>query len=279
MLPFKPFIAIPDILNKVEDITASEIKLIVFLIRETRGKYTETVVRTDDELLFGTWTKGRVQRHPDACGIKGRNNLKTARNRLLQREWIKITGRERAHSYQVNLRFLVELAGAMWVEGLSESDTTEGRSARNSVQNGQHSYKDRDGEKYKTENRAERLKGLSRPSTTTHIVSPSYREQVQTVREQAEADGYSLIPESVFDDVLLALRSELSPYAFDLWIRPLRAGHIDGDTAHVLMPNALFGRMVEVHRSLILAELRKQLPQVSHVRCEDLELLAGMGPS
>lgn len=69
------------------DLTEAEFKLLGYLLYH-QVRFGQTIIGlTDDEMLNGT--KFRGSRIDAGCGVKGRNNFKAARDKLIEREWIE----------------------------------------------------------------------------------------------------------------------------------------------------------------------------------------------
>jgi hypothetical protein len=110
------------------DLTESEFKLLGYLLYHQARFGQSIIALSDDEMLNGRRHNGeRVDR---GCGIKGRNNLKTARQKLIERGWLDCEQDRMGTKYKIQLCEVLEEVSKLDT-GVSKSDTPEG------IQNGQ----------------------------------------------------------------------------------------------------------------------------------------------
>ncbi|HLW51266.1 MAG TPA: hypothetical protein VKW06_00355 [Candidatus Angelobacter sp.] len=107
------------------DLTEAEFKVLGYLLYHQARFGQAIICLTDEEMLNGKrLNDGR--RGDAGCGVKGRNNFKAAREKLIAREWIEF---EPGHGYRVLLSTIYQQVSETDTR-LSESDTEDIRSGQ-----------------------------------------------------------------------------------------------------------------------------------------------------
>jgi hypothetical protein len=107
------------------DLTEAEFKLLGYLLYH-QGRFGQPIIAlTDEEMLNGKRLNDGT-RGDSGCGVKGRNNFKAAREKLIAREWIEF---EPGKGYRVLLSTIYQ--------AVSETDTRPSESDTTSIRSGQ----------------------------------------------------------------------------------------------------------------------------------------------
>lgn len=116
------FVPFPrDIWDKNIQLTLGEFRLFGYLLRhQLRFRVTQPVRITDDEMMYGRKKKDG-SRIDQGCGITGPNSLKDARQRLLEKRWIRVD-EDLSDPARPKRWYLVEVSDSD--TQLSETDTS-----------------------------------------------------------------------------------------------------------------------------------------------------------
>ncbi len=122
------------------DLTESEFKLLGYLLYHQARFGRGIIAMSDDEMLNGRRGPNGA-RVDSGCGIKGRNNLKTARQKLIDRDWLECEQDARGTKYKIQLSDVMEDVSKT-DSGVSKIDTPV---MQGGIQNGQKGYPKRTG--------------------------------------------------------------------------------------------------------------------------------------